>query len=99
MLSCFLQGCRKHVYHTYYGDIDIDTMTIAFHQYGKDFYRVRYSEKDSFNWDGEWKYISGPIIDYYCPDSNVYVEMFKDNDGNMIGNEMDPYHNMDWLNN
>ena len=92
-----MTGCREHVYHTYYGDIDIDTMEVAYTRDGFDWYLVRSAEKDSFNWNGEWKYIYGPIKDYYCPANNLYEETFPDNQGNTIITEIDPYHQYDWL--
>ena len=50
----FIIGCSKqYVYHTYYGDIDIDTMEVAYTIDGFDWYLVRSVEKDSFNWNGE----------------------------------------------
>ena len=45
---------RLHVFHTYYGDIDVDTMSIAFERDSHNWYLVRHVEKDSFNWDGRW---------------------------------------------
>ena len=94
----FIIGCSKqYVYHTYYGDIDIDTMEVAYTIDGFDWYLVRSVEKDSFNWNGEWKYIYGPIKDYYCPVNNLYEETFPDNQGNTIVKGIDPYHQYDWL--
>lgn len=98
--SCILQGCRKHVYHTYYGDIDIDTIKPSFQRYetGNNYYKVDSTAKDSFFWQNRWFYIKGPIITYFCPQDDVYEQYFPDNSGRMIGKEIDPYHNMDWLN-
>ena len=93
----FISCGGGHVYHTYYGVIDIDTMEVAYTRNGFDWYLVRSVEKDSFNWDGVWKYIYGPIKDYYCPANNQYEETFPDNHGNIIIKEFDPYHQYDWL--
>ena len=97
-LLLFLAGCgKKHVYHTYYGDIDTDTMTASFERDGNPWYLVRYAEKDSFLWDDEWMYMDGPVMNYYCPALDIYEEEFPDNHNNRIIVEIDPYHNMDWL--
>jgi len=44
-----MTGCREHVYHTYYGDIDIDTMDIAFYDFKDSLpcYLVHVSDLDS----------------------------------------------------
>lgn len=93
------KGCdNRQVIHTYYGDFDTDTMAVAYTRNGHDWYKVNYSEKDSFNWDGNIVYVKGPIVDYYCPSEDIYEETFPDNLGNIISVEVDPDHKMDWLN-
>ena len=93
-----LTACgEKHIVHTFYGDFDLDTMEVAYTRDSLDWYLVRCSEKDSFYWCGEWKYIHGPIKDYYCPDSNLYEESCPDNQGRITMSRIDPYHQYDWL--
>ncbi len=96
--ACCRHEERQHVFHTYYGDIDIDTMEISFNRDSHNWYLVRQCDKDSFNWDGEWKYLKGPIMDFYCPDLNIYEEEFPDNQGRRIVAEIDPYTRYNWLN-
>ena len=96
---CECKKAKIHVFSTYYGDIDIDSMEIAFNRDGHAWYLVRQCDKDSFNWDGEWKYLDGPIKDFYCPDLDLYEEEFPDNHGRRIVAEIDPYTMYDWLNN
>lgn len=97
MVLCIFQGCknkknnnipRKHVYYTYYGLVDLDTVTDIQHWDNKKWYRVRYSEKDSFDFDGEWKYIYGPINNYYCPTDNSYIQTEPDNQGRIMVTDM-----------
>lgn len=78
-------GCRRHIYHTYYGDIDIDTMTVIFYDLKDSLpcYQVGTSELDSIEKvPGIWGYIYGPIRYYYCPQKDVYYYTFPDNQGN-----------------
>ena len=92
-------GCGdRQILHTYYGDFDTDTMEVAFTRGNQLWYKVRYSERDSFMMDGKLLFVKGPVIDYYCPSTNTYEETFLDNQGNIISVEIDPYHKMDWLN-
>ena len=98
LLTLSLIGCgRAHVYHTYYKDIDIDTMDVAFERDSHNWYLVRHVEKDSFYWVGRWFDLKGPIKDYYCPDLDIYEETFPDNQGRIIVVEIDPYTQFDWL--
>ena len=79
-----LVGCgRQHVYHTYYGDIDTDTMEAKLIDDNSPCYIVYTTEKDSVEKaPGIWGYIYGPIIVYYNPSKNVYYKKFHSNDEN-----------------
>lgn len=94
------KNLRKHIYYTYVGIVDMDTVQDVFaDSIGDKYYRVEYLEKDSFYWQNKWFYEEGPIITYFCPKTKKYYRTFPDNNGDMIGVDIDPYHNMDWLNN
>jgi hypothetical protein len=83
-----LIGCRKqHIYHTFYGDIDIDTMEIALFDLKDSLpcYLVHSSDLDSVEKvPGVWGYIYGPLFYYYCPQKDIYYYTFPDNQGNYI---------------
>jgi len=85
-----MAGCgRQHVYHTYYGDIDIDTMEVAFYDIKDSLpcYLIRTLEYDSVEIvPGEWGIIKGPVELFYCPDKITYYYSFPDNQGNRILN-------------
>ena len=98
-VCCRPSGSGKHVFQTYYGKIDTDTMLVAFQRDGHDWYKVHCCAEDSFNWNGEWKHLKGPIIDFYCPDLDLYEEEFPDNQGKRIVVGIDPYTRNDWLKN
>lgn len=89
MVVAILIGCGKHhIYHTYYGDIDIDTVDVAFFT-GDSLpcYKVYTAERDSVEKaPGVWGYIEGPISYFYCPDKDIYFYQFRSNDehGNCI---------------
>ena len=89
-----LAGCgRQHVYHTYYGDIDTDTMEVAFYDIKDSLpcYLVKTAPCDSVEiLLGMWKLIEGPIKFFYCPTKNTYYYSFPDNEGNRILNAYDP---------
>ncbi len=89
-----MAGCgRQHVYHTYYGDIDTDTMEVDFFDIKDSLpcYLIRTIEYDSTEViPGEWRYIEGPVEFYYCPNKNTYYYSFPDNEGNRILNAYDP---------
>lgn len=94
MLLFITLGCskRQHVFHTYYGDIDIDTMEVGmWDEDDNECYEVYYSDKDSFKMLGEWKYISGPIRKYYCPKNDTYFDTWPDNQGRIIVKDINPY--------
>lgn len=71
MLSCFLQGCRRHVYHTYYGDIDIDTMQACPWDKEGSVYKIHVIQKDTI---------------YFKPFDKTYYKVFPTNDehGNCV---------------
>lgn len=80
MVLCIFQGCRKHVYHTYYGDIDIDT--IEAHPWDEEgpVYKINVIERDTI---------------YYKPFDKTYYKVFPSNDehGNCVV-QWDPYTGM-----
>ena len=81
------QTVPSSVYHTYFGDIDIDTMEIAFYDLKDSLpcYLVHVADLDSVEkGPGVWGYIYGPIRNYYCPEKNIYFYSFPDNHGNEI---------------
>lgn len=81
-------SCTKEtIYHTYYGDIDVDTMSIEGTFDGYPYYLVHSSDKDSVEvvpGDGDWRAIDGPIYIYYCPQKDTYYYSSPDNQGRMI---------------
>ena len=90
------QTVHSSVYHTYFGDIDIDTMEIAFYDLKDSLpcYLVHVADIDSVEKvPGEWGYIYGPIRNYYCPEKNIYFYSFPDNHGDEILRGYDPYTN------
>lgn len=86
VLLCLLQGCRKHVYHTYYGDIDIDTMEVMSYDFDDSpCYVVKVI--DSLTVEKTGGYAGhGSIFIYYNPHKNIYNEQFPANDehGNAV---------------
>ncbi len=91
-----MAGCKEHKFHTYYGDIDTDTMEIAFYDLKDHFpcYLVHVSDLDSVEkGPGVWGYIYGPLKYYYCPEKNIYFHSFPDNHGDDILRGFDPYTN------
>lgn len=73
---------KKHVFHTYFGDIDIDTMEVALYDFKDSLpcYLVKISSVDSVEKaPGVWGYIYGPLKYYYCPQKNTYYHTFPDN--------------------
>lgn len=94
MLLLVMVGCREHVYHTYYGDIDIDTMEVAFYEIKDSLpcYLVHVSDLDSVEKSPRvWGYIYGPLKYYYCPAKDTYYHTFPDNQGNAVLRGYDPY--------
>lgn len=89
---CFLQGCRKHIYHTYYGDIDIDTMQINSYDFDDSpCYIVK--TIDSLTVEEAEGYVGhGAIIIYFNPYKKTYYKQFPTNDehGNVIV-DFNPY--------
>ena len=95
-----LIGCnRQHIYHTYYGDIDIDTMQVALEDLDNALcYTVQVLEKDSFMWDEEIKHLPSPATIVYCPDKNIYYKVSPDNQGRQTISIYDPStKNLEWL--
>ena len=95
-IALMLIGCRQHIYHTYYGDIDTDTMGIAMFDIkdGLPCYLVHIKDIDSVEKaPGVWGYIYGPLKYFYCPKKDVYYYTFPDNHGNGILRGYDPYMN------
>ena len=91
-----ITACRQHIYHTYYGEIDIDTMEVALYDLKDNLpcYLVYVSELDSAEKaPGVWGYIYGPLKYYYCPAKDTYYYTFPDNQGNAVLRGYDPYIN------
>ena len=96
LIGCSQKGQIAHssVYHTYFGDIDIDTMEIAFYDLKDSLpcYLVHVADIDSVEkGPGVWGYIYGPLKYYYCPKKNTYFHTFPDNHGDDILRGYDPY--------
>ena len=85
-----MASCRQHVYHTFYGEIDIDTMKVAFYDIKDSLpcYLVHVSDLDSVEKSpGVWGYIYGPLKYYYCPAKDTYYHTFPDNQGREVVSE------------
>jgi uncharacterized protein YxeA len=74
-----LIGCSgKHTYHTYYGDIDTDTMTVAMYDSDSTYcYQVSEVIKDSFGMEYV-EYV------YFNPQKGIYYLGFPDNTGREV---------------
>ena len=87
-ITVFIGCSKQHIYHTYYGDINIDTMNVAFlEENGFPCYEVYTTDRDSVEKaPGVWGYIEGPVHYYYCPEKDTYFHQFRSNDehGNCI---------------
>ena len=74
-------GCsRQHVYHTYYGDIDTDTMQAFYSPEGFNYYIVHTTVFDSaqaaaMGLDSLW------LHDYYIPSQDKYFTVALGSDG------------------
>lgn len=89
---------RIHRYHTYYGDIDVDTMTIeGYIDSLYPYYKVKVLDKDSFILKGDMKYIDGPIEYFYCPAKDRYYATFPDKYGNIVFAPHDTTFNYDLI--
>ncbi|MBQ7429405.1 MAG: hypothetical protein IJV29_07025 [Butyrivibrio sp.] len=75
---------KQHVFHTYYGDIDIDTMEVAGQDVDNhDCYVVNRKGKDT--------------IYYYIPDKNTYfVQIPSCNEYGNVTIDFDPQTNKDY---
>ena len=102
ILCSLLFGCggqeqkTSHIYSTYFGDIDTDTMKVAFYDLKDSLpcYMVHVADIDSIEkGPGVWGYIYGPLKYYYCPDKNIYFLTFPDNHGDGILRGYDPFTN------
>lgn len=97
-----LIGCKKqHVYQTFYGPIDIDTLKVEMvDDEGLPWYKVYTIEKDSFIWDGIVKYLPSPSVILYSPQTNKYYKTSPDNQGRITVSDYNPEtRNLEWLNN
>lgn len=80
---------RQHVYHTYYGDIDTDTMEALISPDGFKYYIVHTTILDSaqaaaMGLDSLW------LHDYYIPSQDKYFTVAHGSDG---GSSKDVYFN------
>lgn len=76
VLIAVLVSCRKHIYSTYYGDIDIDTLEILLHtEDNYPCYKVKVIEEDSIVIGDIVKYLPCPQQILYCPKKNCYYKL------------------------
>ena len=71
---------RQHVYHTYYGDIDIDTMQAFVSPDGFKYYAVQTTVLDSAQ-AAAMGVDSMCLVNYYIPSQNKYFTMALGSDG------------------
>ena len=71
---------RQHVYHTYYGDIDIDTMQAFVSPDGLKYYAVQTTVLDSAQ-AAAMGVDSMCLVNYYIPSQNKYFTMALGSDG------------------
>ena len=71
LIALLVVACSQpHKYHTYFGDIDTDTIEVAFIDIkdGLPCYLVHVKDIDSIEKaPGVWGYLYGPLKYYYCP--------------------------------
>lgn len=71
-----LTSCRKHVYSTYYKEIDTDTMKVSmWTEEGYPCYQVKVIEKDSVVIGDIVKYLDCPEKILYCPIKKCYYKL------------------------
>ena len=82
---------KGHVYHTYYKDIDIDTMEVAIRDEDDNPFYVVKMDKEC-RYDGIRMYVDSTVV-YYSPKLDKYVLQFPTNDehGNAVV-DYDPYN-------
>jgi len=71
---------RQHVYHIYYGDIDIDTMQAFVSPDGFKYYAVQTTVLDSAQ-AAAMGVDSMCLVNYYIPSQNKYFTMAQGSDG------------------
>lgn len=73
-------GCREHVYHTYYGDIDTDTMPAIHDLDSSLYYTLKITELDSAQ--SAAMGLEGVVeIIFYSPSKNSYFFQLFGSDG------------------
>lgn len=71
-----LASCRKHVYSTYYGEVDVDTLLrLMFTEEHYPCYQVKVIEKDSVVIGDIVKYLPCPAAILYCPEKDCYYKL------------------------
>ena len=76
ILSLVSVSCRKHVYSTYYGEFDIDTLKRPmFTEEHYPCYTIKIIERDSIFFDSIVKYLPSPAEILYCPEKNCYYKL------------------------
>lgn len=75
-----LVGCRQHVYHTYYGDIDTDTMPAICDYDNTLYYTLKITELDSIE-TSVMGIDSMVEIIFYNPSNDSYFFQLVGNDG------------------
>ena len=76
IFTTILVSCRKHIYSTYYGNVDIDTLEIL--MYTEDdypCYKVKVVEKDSVIIGDIVEYVPCPQQILYCPKKDCYYKL------------------------
>ena len=94
LLLSIILGCgRKNVYHTYFGDVNIDTVTETIIDFDSTMYYLVDIQTHlcSIAYPTETVYWKDTTWHYYNPDKDAYCYTFKDKYGNHVILEYDPY--------
>lgn len=91
-LVLLLFGCeRKHVYHTYYGDIDVDTMLALPEKDGSAYYTIKSAYLDS-TITSEMQLETVLEVIFYNPSQDKYFTKWYGSDGGSSSRiYFDPY--------
>lgn len=98
LLILLTVGCNKkhRVFHTYYGDFDLDTMTAIADRDGAHYYLVKTEVLDSVTVKA-LGCEKAMIAYFYKPSTNVYFNVLYDNDGRSgLRTYFDPYTDSVW---
>lgn len=99
LLLLVLGSCKNHIYSTYYGEVDIDTLEVMLRtEEGYPCYKVKTIERDSFILDDQVKYLPCPQQILYCPEKNCYYKLEPAAHGETAVYDFDPTFDYDyWL--